>query len=66
MENNTPPMSAMAFTASPSTGKKGKKAAVKTKTVKASSDSAESTSEMFVQPYEELSNPEGYLYFSPF
>jgi len=66
METNTTPLSAMAYNASPPTAKKVKQAATKTTAVETSPETIESTSEMLIRSFEELSNPEGYLYFSPF
>ncbi len=34
--------------------------------LQASATSAESTSEMYIKPFEDLSNPQGYTVFSPF
>lgn len=66
MDTDTTPMSAMAYTTSGSATKKAKRAEVKNQTAEVNPGTVESTPEMLIKPFEELSNPEGYLLFSPF
>lgn len=66
METNTTPMSAMAYTASHSAAKKSRKTTTVTTAVEVHEETVESNSEMVLRPFEELSNPEGYLYYARF
>lgn len=68
MSTNLPPMPMPSIECSaPSyTTNRVKTASVKNKTTETSANSTELTSEMFLNPVEELSNPEGYLYYSRF
>jgi hypothetical protein len=59
-------MPGMAHASSSVSGKTVKPVEANTESVEVNSDSYESTSEMVIKPFEELSNPQGYIFFSPF